>query len=199
MSDPINDKINNLESRFEKHAASMETKMTEMVRLMTTVATLQERDTRHEDNILEMRKFHDSMQISFKDSIERVHARLDSIDQSQAQRYVVWRADMDKNRAELENLVWREKEHSHNELHKTSTKLGDLSETVKEYINKAKGVWIAGILGLSLIQFIGGYVINMIREDYKTYQTTVQEINTRLSENEKTTLQLWQTIRQNQK
>lgn len=168
-------KVESIETRLENHVTKIELKLDQIVEIMREVATLQEKESRNAEDILEVKSSLKEVVEGFNRTIERVHARLDTIDNKHD--------EIERDFSKRVDEVKKAKEESCSIV---DSKIRKTDEKVNTWLNRGIGAWIAASILLLVIQGIGGIVIKSIQEDFQSMQVKIMESQKRDIEFEKT-------------
>lgn len=147
-------KIDSIEHRLESHVTKIEQRLDQLVHLMSAVAQLQERESRNAEGIKEVKgTLKESFEVMQK-AIERLHLRLDNIEDSQNEEVA---------RCETRGS-------------KVGSQVRTIEAEVAKWRDRGIGLW----LGLSLLVFViqgyGGMVLNSYIEDHKQTKVIITEV-----------------------
>lgn len=152
-------KIDSIEHRLESHVAKIEQRLDQLVTIMGSVATLQERETRNAGAIREIRLSIKESIDKFDKAIDRIHGRLDEVSKSVDAGMEIY----SDNNKEIEKEIRR------------------VDGEVSKWRERGLGLWV-GISALIIaLEVLGGIILTNVQEEYKV--TKAQVIN--LAENQR--------------
>jgi uncharacterized phage infection (PIP) family protein YhgE len=151
-------KIDSIEQRFESHVTKIEQRLDQIVNLMQTVASLQEKESRNSENIKDLKNDLKETVDKFDRTVNRIHERLD-------------RYDQDNNREQ--DQVAQQINIKFNTL---SDKISAVDSKVDKWMNRGIGIWIGVSALVMVLQTIGALFISSMRDEYQLAKTQVQEV-----------------------
>ena len=166
-------KIDSLEARVDSHISKIEQRLDQLVHLMQAVATLQEKESRNADSVIDMKKSVKESMDKFDKSVERIHTRLDKIDDDSEKDMG---AMFEKNRS-LEKSI------------------AIVDEKVAKWMNRGIGIWIGISVLVVVLQTIGGFVLSSFKDEYITTKTQIVEMVKRQNELENDVSRINTTVR----
>ena len=164
-------RMDRIEIDFVDHIRKIETRLDQIVDLVRDVAALKQQYAAQSEALAELRGAVREQSIKMENSIIRVHQRLDDLTASM-------NSSIDTETTKIvERLMDHEKNHK------------DLNRRFQMWLNRGLGGWMAFVLVIGALQFLGMRWLGTVDEERAALVEKVQKLTSRISDLENRALQ----------
>jgi uncharacterized phage infection (PIP) family protein YhgE len=188
-------KIEIVESKLENHVEKIGAKLDQLVEIMRTVAQLQEREARNSEDIVELRKSLRESMDNYTRAVTRIHERLDKNEDEQKKQEKEIVGQISEVAKAIEHRIEKIEETEELKREKLETDVREVENKLNTWLNRGIGAWAAASVLLLVIQAIGGYLLNNMKDEFNAARQQITTSERRLSETEQNVNMVWQELR----
>ncbi len=150
-------KIDAIEHRLETHVSKIEQRLDQLVHILNTVASLQEREVRNAESIKELKQNIKETLEKGEKVVSKLHDRIDEINKS---------IDIDADHQI--KIIQTVEEH-----------INKVNDEVVKWRERGVGLWVGITALIFCIQIMGGYILKSFDDNYKATNAQVLNISNR--------------------